>query len=238
MAQAYVMFVDNDMLVEVDGLQDSSDDSYLNAATVTANLFDENGTLVTGQTMPISMSYVASSNGKYQGIFDSVRFGAQPRQRRLRHHRDHSGRGHIGCFLDAELPGKKAGLIVPAKVKTPCGKRGCGALTRERYCREHHREAQVQRRKAFDERKDKPAGYSPELYSTAVWRKLRKWWLEYHPLCTRCESRGLFVGATDVDHIEPHMGSMEKFLDTENLQSLCHRCHSSKTQREVNNRCH
>jgi hypothetical protein len=50
MAQAYVMFVDNDMLVEVDGLQDSSDDSYLNAATVTANLFDENGTLVTGQT--------------------------------------------------------------------------------------------------------------------------------------------------------------------------------------------
>ena len=72
MPRAYVMFVDNDMLVEVDKLQDSSDDSFLNAATVTAVLKDENGTNVTGQIMPISMSYVSASDGKYQGIFDSV----------------------------------------------------------------------------------------------------------------------------------------------------------------------
>lgn len=72
MPRAYVMFVDNDMLIEVDGLQDSSDDSYLNAATVTALLKDENDVNVTGQLMPVSLSYVAGSNGKYQGIFDSV----------------------------------------------------------------------------------------------------------------------------------------------------------------------
>jgi 5-methylcytosine-specific restriction protein A len=138
--------------------------------------------------------------------------------------------------LDAELPGKKAGLLVPAKIKTPCGKRGCRELTRERYCLEHHKEAQRRRRSSFDAKKTKPAHYAPELYNTAVWRKLRRYWLQLHPLCVRCESRGLLTGATNVDHIDPHLGDMEKFLDNENLQSLCHRCHSSKTQREVNAR--
>ncbi len=72
MPLAYVMFEDNDMLVEVDGLQDSSDDSYLNAATVTATLKDENGAEVSGQSMPITLGYVAASNGKYQGVLDAA----------------------------------------------------------------------------------------------------------------------------------------------------------------------
>ena len=73
MPRAYVMFVDNDMLVEVKGLQDSSDDTFLNAATVTAVLLDETGTQVTGGSpQPISLGYVGGSNGIYQGIFDSV----------------------------------------------------------------------------------------------------------------------------------------------------------------------
>lgn len=72
MPRAYVIFQDNDTLLEVKNLQDSSDDTYLNAATVTAVVKDETGTNVTGQTMPIAMSYVASSNGTYQGILDST----------------------------------------------------------------------------------------------------------------------------------------------------------------------
>jgi len=72
MAEAFVMWVDNDMLVEIDGLQDSSDDSYLNAATVTATIKDPDGTEITGQSLPISLSYVSSSNGKYQGVFDTL----------------------------------------------------------------------------------------------------------------------------------------------------------------------
>ena len=40
--------------------------------------------------------------------------------------------------------------------------------------------------------------------------------------------------ATDVDHVEDHKGNWEKFIDRDNLQSLCHRCHSRKTMRELN----
>ena len=72
MAEAFVMWVDNDMLLEIDGLQDSSDDSYLNAATVTATIKDPDDTEITGQTLPISLSYVSGSNGKYQGVFDTL----------------------------------------------------------------------------------------------------------------------------------------------------------------------
>ena len=72
MPLAYVMLENNDMLVEVDKLQDSSDDTFVNAATVTAVLKDSDGVNVTGQSMPISLSYVSASDGKYQGIFDSV----------------------------------------------------------------------------------------------------------------------------------------------------------------------
>jgi hypothetical protein len=72
MPKAYVIFEQNDTLLEVKNLQDSSDDTYLNAATVTAVVKDENGVNVTGQVMPITLSYVASSDGIYQGILDSV----------------------------------------------------------------------------------------------------------------------------------------------------------------------
>jgi 5-methylcytosine-specific restriction protein A len=41
------------------------------------------------------------------------------------------------------------------------------------------------------------------------------------------------VRATDVDHIEPHKGSWERFTDRDNLQSLCHSCHSRKTLAEM-----
>lgn len=72
MPTTYIMFEENDMLVEVDGLQDSSDDSYLNAATVTATIKDADGVEVSGISLPITLSYVSSSNGKYQGVFDKL----------------------------------------------------------------------------------------------------------------------------------------------------------------------
>jgi 5-methylcytosine-specific restriction enzyme A len=36
-----------------------------------------------------------------------------------------------------------------------------------------------------------------------------------------------------VDHITPHKGDRQMFWDRSNWQSLCHRCHSRKTAREV-----
>ena len=52
------------------------------------------------------------------------------------------------------------------------------------------------------------------------------------PFCRECAKRGERVPASDVDHIIPHRGDLDLFNDKNNLQSLCHRCHSIKTMAE------
>jgi 5-methylcytosine-specific restriction protein A len=47
-----------------------------------------------------------------------------------------------------------------------------------------------------------------------------------------CLKKGLYVRATDVDHIKPHRGDKKLFWDTSNWQALCHSHHSIKTNRE------
>ena len=44
--------------------------------------------------------------------------------------------------------------------------------------------------------------------------------------------QGRAVPATDVDHIRPHKGNEDLMWDEENLQALCHACHSRKTAAE------
>lgn len=68
---------------------------------------------------------------------------------------------------------------------------------------------------------------------SAEWREIRAQVLASEPLCRMCKARGLVVPATDVDHI---IDSREDFSDDnrrENLQSLCHECHSLKTARDM-----
>ena len=47
--------------------------------------------------------------------------------------------------------------------------------------------------------------------------------------------QGMYVRATDVDHITPHRGDRQLFWDESNWQPLCHRHHSMKTAREDSN---
>lgn len=54
------------------------------------------------------------------------------------------------------------------------------------------------------------------------------------PFCRECAKAGLRVAATEVDHILPHRGNIALFLSRENLQGLCHTCHSRKTMKELN----
>jgi 5-methylcytosine-specific restriction protein A len=54
---------------------------------------------------------------------------------------------------------------------------------------------------------------------------------------SRCAAEGLVVGdgprrGLHVDHIVPHRGDPVLFKDLNNLQYLCHGCHSAKTLRE------
>ena len=49
--------------------------------------------------------------------------------------------------------------------------------------------------------------------------------LNGEPLCRHCAARGIVTEATDVDHISGDPGDNS----SENLQPLCHSCHSRKT---------
>ena len=63
---------------------------------------------------------------------------------------------------------------------------------------------------------------------SAAWRRMRASVLNGEPLCRHCAARGLLTEATDVDHKsgDPSDNS------SENLQPLCHECHSRKTAME------
>ena len=61
----------NSNMVEVQGLQDAADDSYLNAATVSVTLKDLDGIDVVGETWPVNLPYEALSNGEYRGAISS-----------------------------------------------------------------------------------------------------------------------------------------------------------------------
>ncbi len=110
---------------------------------------------------------------------------------------------------------------MPTKSKVPCRHPGCPELVEAgtKYCAKHkpmHPEETRPEKKVY--------GYK--------WQKVRKQFLETHPLCEECKKQGRYVKATDVDHIIPHRGDMDLFWDWDNYQALCHSCHSKKTARE------
>lgn len=61
------LYVGNDNLVTVTGLFDRVLGQYVNAASVTATVLDQNGATVSGITLPISLAYLSGSNGDYYG---------------------------------------------------------------------------------------------------------------------------------------------------------------------------
>jgi 5-methylcytosine-specific restriction enzyme A len=66
-----------------------------------------------------------------------------------------------------------------------------------------------------------------EIYNTTRWKKLRRYHLSCQPLCVVCGKP-----ATDVDHIKPISQGGEPWA-VGNLQSLCHGCHSVKTNADM-----
>lgn len=75
-----------------------------------------------------------------------------------------------------------------------------------------------------------------KAYNLTAWRKLREAHLKYHPLCAECERKGVVRPATQVHHIiSPFKGGQvnyERFLDPNNLESICPVCHAILHQKE------
>lgn len=61
-----IIYLTNDNVIELTGLQNAVDDAYQNSATVTVTIKDANGTNVVGETWPLVMAYVSASDGDYR----------------------------------------------------------------------------------------------------------------------------------------------------------------------------
>jgi len=102
-----------------------------------------------------------------------------------------------------------------------CATSGCPVLVQRGHC---------SRCQAGRDR-DRPLADVRRLYRTARWDRMRAGVLSEEPVCRDCMDVGRVTASTDVDHIQPHRGDLRLFWDRENLQALCHACHSSKTAR-------
>ncbi len=75
-----------------------------------------------------------------------------------------------------------------------------------------------------------------KYYNTTEWRKLRESYLKQHPVCEECLNKGKVTPAEDIHHrISPFKnGECNKalFLDYNNLQALCKRCHAEHHNKE------
>lgn len=106
---------------------------------------------------------------------------------------------------------------MPSRMPTACRYPGCPNVTKDRYCPEHAR--------IVSDKYNSERGSANERGYGASWRKKRAWFLLNNPLCVMCGRP-----STDVDHIIPKaQGGTD---DIENLQALCHECHSRKTAQE------
>ena len=113
----------------------------------------------------------------------------------------------------------RQGAVMPNRAPMPCGRVGCSALVvGGGRCPRHKTPATV------------VAG--ARWYGQARWRRERRIFLQYNPLCVACAARGVATPADEVNHIQPHAGNAALFFDVGNWQALCASCHSTKTANE------
>ena len=111
--------------------------------------------------------------------------------------------------------------------KRPCAAPGCAALVKSGRCETHTRVFQRAQKKAYTP----PWG---KWYAMPIWKKrLRPGQLARQPVCEMCAAHSIITAASVVDHVKPHRGNWDLFVDAGNLQSLCPSCHSRKTAQET-----
>ncbi len=63
-----VLYISSDNLLRVDEVKNVATDAYITSATVEVTLYEEDGTTeVSGETWPVSCSYLSGTNARYHG---------------------------------------------------------------------------------------------------------------------------------------------------------------------------
>lgn len=71
-----------------------------------------------------------------------------------------------------------------------------------------------------------------KMINSNKWKLLRTRKIQNNPICEVCEANGLSTPATEVHHKTPvesvshELGMKQLMFSYDNLQSLCHSCHS------------
>ena len=116
---------------------------------------------------------------------------------------------------------------MPWAPKAACVVPGCGeAVIGRGRCATHTKTA-----RAYTDRHHTGA----TAYNSARWVRLSRAFRAEHPLCANAAANvpGCTLVATEVDHVVPHRGDVQRFFDVSNLQGLCRTCHSRKTHKET-----
>jgi len=117
---------------------------------------------------------------------------------------------------------------MPSKPLRPCSQVGCNELTTKGYCDQHRK---VTARNYDSYQRDKK---STSFYNSREWRSVRNQALiRDHNLCQDCLQDKLLTPAEVVDHIKPIKQFWQLRLDLNNLRSLCHSHHNSKTAEDM-----
>jgi 5-methylcytosine-specific restriction enzyme A len=78
--------------------------------------------------------------------------------------------------------------------------------------------------------RQRPNANLRRFYFTERWARTRRRQLDKEPACYDCADKGKLEPATDVHHKRKPLTEID-FFDERWLGSLCHRCHSIRTQR-------
>lgn len=121
---------------------------------------------------------------------------------------------------------------MPNLSRKPCNYPNCPNLidAGQTYCEKHSKKEKAKRDKNYNRFERDPK--LRKFYSSRQWQKLRSVKISREPLCEHCKENGITKQAEVVDHIIPVKVAWNKRLRYSNLQSLCNKCHSIKTEKD------